>query len=143
MHSSKDIPHPLAFALPMTHTGENPSYDFVLRHPTPHAQRHDLYIMPPQCSRLAVNNTFVFAVRQHSASATPAKDEPSSNGRGSPSSVFTRPSSAMSMVSSNAGGSTVSGASYEFSASTSAISSTKSASGRDKPAKLAIQSSSG
>ncbi|KAJ5981400.1 hypothetical protein N7522_013821 [Penicillium canescens] len=143
MHSSKDIPHPLAFALPMTHTGENPSYDFVLRHPTPHAQRHDLYIMQPQCSRLAVNNTFVFAVRQHPASATPAKDESSSNGRGSPSSVFTRPSSALSMVSSNAGGSTVSGASYEFSASTSAISSTKSASGRDKPAKLAIQSPSG
>ncbi|KAJ5562997.1 Variant SH3 [Penicillium sp. DV-2018c] len=141
MHSSRDIPHPLALALPMLHTGENPPYDFVLRHPTPHAQRHDLYIMQPQCSRLAVNNTFVFAVRQHSAA--PGKEETTSNGRGSPSSVFTRPSSALSMVSSTAGGSTVSGASNEFSASTSAISSTKSGSGRDKAAKLAIQSPSG
>ncbi|OQE35376.1 hypothetical protein PENCOP_c013G01360 [Penicillium coprophilum] len=142
MHTSRDIPHPLALALPILHTGENPSYDFVLRHPTPHAQRHDLYIMQPQCSRLAVNNTFVFAVRQHSAAPASAKDE-ASNGRGSPSSVFTRPSSALSMVSSTAGGSTVSGASNEFSASTSAISSTRSASGRDKAAKLAIQSPSG
>lgn len=143
MHSSRDIPHPLALALPIIHTGENPSYDFVLRHPTPHAQRHDLYIMQPQCSRLAVNNTFVFAVRQHPAAPGSAKDETTSNGRGSPSSVFTRPSSALSMVSSTAGGSTVSGASNEFSASTSAISSTRSASGRDKAAKLAIQSPSG
>ncbi|KAJ9488632.1 hypothetical protein VN97_g4674 [Penicillium thymicola] len=142
MHSSRDIPHPLALALPILHTGENPSYDFVLRHPTPHAQRHDLYIMQPQCSRLAVNNTFVFAVRQHAAAPGPGKDE-ASNGRGSPSSVFTRPSSALSMGSSTAGGSTVSGASNEFSASTSVISSTRSASGRDKAAKLAIQSPSG
>ncbi|KAJ5451594.1 Variant SH3 [Penicillium cf. griseofulvum] len=142
MHSSRDIPHPLALALPILHTGENPSYDFVLRHPTPHAQRHDLYIMQPQCSRLAVNNTFVFAVRQHPAAPASTKDE-TSNGRGSPVSVFTRPSSALSMVSSTAGGSTVSGASNEFSASTSVISSTRSASGRDKAAKLAIQSPSG
>ncbi|KAJ5649697.1 uncharacterized protein N7484_003420 [Penicillium longicatenatum] len=143
MHSSKDIPHPLALALPMFHTGENPPYDFVLRHPTPHAQRHDLYIMQPQCSRLAVNNTFVFAVRQHPASPQlPSKDEFPMNGRASPS-VFNRPSSALSMVSSTAGASTVSSNSNEFSASTSAISSTRSASGRDKPAKLAIQSPSG
>ncbi|CAI7652157.1 unnamed protein product [Penicillium glandicola] len=142
MHTSRDIPHPLALALPILHTGENPSYDFVLRHPTPHAQRHDLYIMQPQCSRLAVNNTFVFAVRQHLAAPASGKDE-TSNGRCSPTSVFNRPSSALSMVSSTAGGSTVSGASYEFSASTSAISSTRSASGRDKAAKLAIQSPSG
>jgi hypothetical protein len=143
MHTSRDIPHPLALALPMLHTGENPSYEFVLRHPTPHAQRHDLYIMQPQCSRLAVNNTFVFAVRQHPAAPGSAKDETMSNGRGSPSSVFTRPSSALSMISSTAGGSTVSGASNEFSASTSVISSSKSTSGRDKAAKLAIQSPSG
>ncbi|CAG7923175.1 unnamed protein product [Penicillium olsonii] len=143
MHTSRDIPHPLALALPMLHTGENPSYDFVLRHPTPHAQRHDLYIMQPQCSRLAVNNTFVFAVRQHPSAPGSAQDDKASNGRGSPTSVFNRPSSALSMVSSNAGGSTVSGASNEFSASTSAISSGKSTSGRDKAAKLAIQSPSG
>ncbi|KAJ5573784.1 uncharacterized protein N7459_008211 [Penicillium hispanicum] len=142
MHSSRDIPHPLALALPMIHTGENPPYDFVLRHPTPHAQRHDLYIVQPQNSRLAVNNTFVFAVRQHPSSPLPPKDEFPANGRASPS-VFNRPSSALSMVSSTAGASTVSSASNEFSASTSAISSTRSAGGRDKPAKLAIQSPSG
>lgn len=64
-HSVRDNPHPLAFAVPIIHTGENPPYDFLVRHPTPHAQRHDLYVSQPQCARLAVNNTFVFAVRQH------------------------------------------------------------------------------
>lgn len=144
MHTSRDIPHPLAFALPIIHAGENPPYEFVLRHPTPHAQRHDLYIIQPQCSKLAVNNTFVFAVRQHPSSPTPhpASTENSFSGRVSPS-VFSRPASALSMVSSSAGGSTVSTVSNEFSASTSAISSTRSGSGREKPAKLAIQSPSG
>ncbi|RDW93110.1 putative SH3 domain protein (Cyk3) [Aspergillus mulundensis] len=144
MHSSRDIPHPLAFALPIIHTGENPPYEFVLRHPTPHAQRHDLYIIQPQCSKLAVNNTFVFSVRQHPSSPAPqpASTENSFSGRISPS-VFSRPASALSMISSSAGGSTVSTVSNEFSASTSAISSTRSNSGREKPAKLAIQSPSG
>ncbi|EPS34530.1 hypothetical protein PDE_09494 [Penicillium oxalicum 114-2] len=143
MHSSRDIPHPMALALPLVHKGENPPYDFVLRHPTPHAQRHDLYIMQPQCSRLAINNTFVFAVRQHPSSPqSSAKDDLQGNGRASPS-VFMRPSSALSMVSSIAGASTISSNSNEFSASTSAISSTRSASGREKPAKLAIQAPSG
>ncbi|KAI9370748.1 hypothetical protein BJX61DRAFT_72609 [Aspergillus egyptiacus] len=144
MHSSRDIPHPLAFALPIAHTGENPPYEFVLRHPTPHAQRHDLYIIQPQCSKLAVNNTFVFAVRQHpsSPSPEPTSTQNSFSGRVSPS-VFSRPASALSMVSSSAGGSTISTVSNEFSASTSAISSTRSAPGREKPAKLAIQSPSG
>lgn len=143
MHSNRDMVHPMALALPMMHTGENPPYDFVVRHPTPHAQRHDLYIMQPQCSRLAVNNTFVFAVRQHPSSPPPPpKDDFPSDGRASPS-VFNRPSSALSMVSSVAGTSTVSSNSNEFSASTSAISSTRSGAGREKPAKLAIQSPSG
>ena len=143
MHSSRDIPHPLALALPIIHAGENPPYDFVLRHPTPHAQRHDLYIMQPQCARLAVNNTFVFAVRQHpsSPSSSSMSNEAGVSGRISPS-VFSRPASALSMVSSSAGGSSVSTVSNEFSASTSAISSGRSASGREKPAKLAIQSPS-
>ncbi|KAE8346016.1 hypothetical protein BDV24DRAFT_124135 [Aspergillus arachidicola] len=144
MHSSRDIPHPLALTLPIIHAGENPPYDFVLRHPTPHAQRHDLYIMQPQCARLAVNNTFVFAVRQHpsSLSSSSMSSEAGVSGRISPS-VFSRPASALSMVSSSAGGSSVSTVSNEFSASTSAISSGRSASGREKPAKLAIQSPSG
>jgi transglutaminase/protease-like cytokinesis protein 3 len=144
MHSSKDIPHPLALALPIIHTGENPPYEFVLRHPTPHAQRHDLYIIQPQCAKLAVNNTFVFAVRQHPSSLpSPTNGSDSGpTGRVSPS-IFARPASALSMVSSSAGGSSVSAVSNEFSASTSAISSTRSSTGREKPAKLAIQSPSG
>ncbi|THC90142.1 hypothetical protein EYZ11_010396 [Aspergillus tanneri] len=144
MHSSRDIPHPLALALPIVHTGDNPPYEFVLRHPTPHAQRHDLYIMQPQCSRLAVNNTFVFAVRQHPSSPPVTSQGPDTGlgGRISPS-ILSRPASALSMVSSSAGGSSVSTVSNEFSASTSAISSTRSSSGREKPAKLAIQSPSG
>lgn len=68
MHSSKDIPHPVAFTLPIIHTGSNPPYEFFTRHPTPHAQRHDLYVAQPQCQRLALNNTFVFAIRQHPSS---------------------------------------------------------------------------
>lgn len=140
MHSSRDIPHPLALALPIIHTGENPPYDFVLRHPTPHAQRHDLYVMQPQCARLAINNTFVFAVRQHPSSLPSPSATNESGGRLSPS-IFGRPASALSMVSSTAG-SNASTISNEFSASTSAIS-TRSSQGRDKPAKLAIQSPSG
>lgn len=68
MHSIKDNPHPLAFCLPMAHTGDNPPYEFIPRHPTPHATRHDLYVTQPQCYQLALNNTFVFAVRQHLSS---------------------------------------------------------------------------
>lgn len=143
MHSSRDIPHPLALALPIIHTGENPPYDFVLRHPTPHAQRHDLYIMQPQCARLAINNTFVFAVRQHPASPPVFNGSESGIGRPASPAAITRPASALSMVSSSAGGSSVSNVSNEFSASTSAISSTRSGSGRERPAKLAIQAPSG
>ncbi|KAL1970785.1 hypothetical protein VTN77DRAFT_2619 [Rasamsonia byssochlamydoides] len=142
MHSCKDIPYPLALALPIIHTGENPPYDFLLRHPTPHAQRHDLYVMQPQCARLAINNTFVFAVRQHPAYPPSANGDSHGGGRASPLSI--RPSSALSMVSSSYGGSNASTTSVDgFSASTSAISSSKSGHGREKPAKLAIQSPSG
>ncbi|KAK8066442.1 hypothetical protein PG997_013189 [Apiospora hydei] len=131
MHSIKDIPHPLAFALPVIHTGENPPYEFVTRHPTPHAQRHDIYVVQPQCQRLALNNTFVFAIRQHpslspSASMTPATSP------GAPSPIpFARPGSAMSMSSSNP--STVSSSGYGGGTSV----------GGKKPAKLAIQTPGG
>jgi transglutaminase/protease-like cytokinesis protein 3 len=142
MHSSKDIPHPLALALPIIHTGENPPYEFLIRHPTPHAQRHDLYVMQPQCQRLAINNTFVFAVRQHPSSPLSTSFDGSAGGRASPVSI--RPSSALSMVSSSYGGSNASTTSVDgFTASTSALSSSKSMGGREKPAKLAIQSPSG
>jgi hypothetical protein len=125
MHSIKDIPHPVAFALPIVHTGENPSYDFLKRHPTPHAQRHDLYVAQPQCQLLAVNNTFVFAIRQHPSSA-PSSSLP--NPGGTSPLPFIRPSSAMSMSNSSASGSNPS---------------TSNAHVSKKPAKLAIQSPGG
>lgn len=125
MHSIKDVPHPLAFALPVIHTGENPTYDFVTRHPTPHAQRHDIYVAQPQCRRLALNNTFVFAIRQHPSAAGPSAPPPSDAGNASPV-PFARPGSAMSMTASNASSNPSS-----------------SASGGKKPAKLAIQTPGG
>lgn len=124
MHSIKDIPHPMAFALPIVHSGENPPYEFVTRHPTPHAQRHDLYVAQPQCQFLAMNNTFVFAVRQHPSSVGPASPNPGTVSPG----PFVRPTSAMSMSSSSASGSNPS--------TTNAFSS-------KKPAKLAIQAPGG
>lgn len=126
MHSSKDNPHPLALALPIVHQGENPPYDFLIRHPTPHAQRHDLYVMQPQCLRLAMNNTFVFAVRQHPSSLFSSSGLGSFDGRVSPSPI-TRPSSAMSMTSST----------------TVSVTDANGKTSKDKPAKLAIQSPSG
>ena len=136
MHSIKDIPHPLAFALPIIHTGENPAYEFVTRHPTPHAQRHDIYVIQPQCQRLALNNTFVFAIRQHPSAVGPAANNPSQNPGSASPIPFARPSSAMSMVSSAAGSN----------ASTTAMSAAGGpggASSAKKPAKLAIQTPGG
>ncbi|KAI0119918.1 hypothetical protein GGR51DRAFT_1638 [Nemania sp. FL0031] len=127
MHSIKDIPHPLAFALPIIHTGENPPYEFVTRHPTPHAQRHDIYVVQPQCQRLALNNTFVFAIRQHPSSLGNS-GAPSSNPGGTSPIPFARPTSAMSMTSS---------------AAASAPSSATGSIAGKKPAKLAIQTPGG
>ncbi|PFH58870.1 hypothetical protein XA68_13094 [Ophiocordyceps unilateralis] len=131
MQSIKDIPHPLALALPMVHTGENPPYEFVTRHPTPHAQRHDIYVVQPQCQRLALNNTFVFAIRQHPSSPAVGGGPltPSSNPDVASPAPFARPSSAMSMA-----------------ASSSVSNPSSSASGTvagKKPAKLAIQTPGG
>ncbi|KAK7749412.1 hypothetical protein SLS62_008156 [Diatrype stigma] len=152
MHSIKDIPHPLAFALPIIHTGENPPYEFVTRHPTPHAQRHDIYVVQPQCQRLALNNTFVFAIRQHpalsgagssngSSSMTPSSNPSGGGGGGggsaSPVPPFARPNSAMSMMSSSAAGSSSAGIS-----SIPPSSATGTIAGK-KPAKLAIQTPGG
>ena len=130
MHSIKDNPHPLAFSLPIVHTGINPPYDFLLRHPTPHAQRHDLYVAQPQCARLAISNTFVFAVRQHPSFLSCASPEP----RSASPNPFARPSSAMSMVS------TATSANDYFS---QAGSNSSNSSQQQKPAKLAIQAPSG
>ncbi|KAL1589541.1 hypothetical protein WHR41_01482 [Cladosporium halotolerans] len=142
MHSIKDNPHALALALPITHIGQNPPYDFLTRHPTPHAQRHDLYIVQPQCRRLVMNNTFVFHVRQHPSSLsrfTPDTWGSNSAGAGarapSPNPMIARPTSAMSMVSGTA------------SVSQSGSDSSSNPAGpmtaaQQKPAKLAIQSPS-
>ncbi|MDI1485760.1 MAG: hypothetical protein OHK93_003949 [Ramalina farinacea] len=135
MHSVKDNPHPLAFTIPIIHTGDNPPYEFLLRHPTPHAQRHDLYVSQPQCRRLALNNTFVFAVRQHPSSM--ACISPMEQRAVSP-----RPSSAMSMVS-------AAPSDYFSQTSSNSGSGGGSASAQqggfkpEKPAKLAIQAPSG
>ncbi|KAI5293996.1 cytokinesis protein 3 [Ascosphaera acerosa] len=147
MHSSKDIPYPLAFALPIVHTGDNPPYDFVLRHPTPHAQQRDLYILQPQCAKLSINNTFVFTVRQHPASLFPAMPAITTSGSFRTASPLNRPPSSLSMVSSVANysttSSTPSSAQQALLASSSNLSSNSSGSHVRKPAKLAIQSPSG
>lgn len=130
MHSFKGNPYPLAFALPIVHMGINPPYDFLLRHPTPHAQRHDLYVAQPQCARLAINNTFVFAVRQHPSFVSCTAPE----ARSASPSPFARPSSAMSMMS------TATSANDYFS---QAGSNSSDSSQQQKPAKLAIQAPSG
>ena len=133
MHSIKDNPHPLSFSIPVMHSGSNPSYRFFVRHPTPHAQRNDLYVVQPQCARLAINNTFVFAIRQHPShlpSSSPADSHAALN----------RPSSAMSMMSSSAVSTTTDYFSHTGSV---ASGSSSSQSSQQKPAKLAIQSPSG
>lgn len=55
----------LAFSFPIVHTGENPAFNFVIRHPTPHSDKHDIYINEPQCRDLICGNTYVFSMRQH------------------------------------------------------------------------------
>ncbi|KAK4152634.1 hypothetical protein C8A00DRAFT_16075 [Chaetomidium leptoderma] len=150
MHSIKDIPHPLAFALPIIHTGENPPYEFVTRHPTPHAQRHDIYVVQPQCQRLALNNTFVFAIRQHPSSllastttGAAVMTTPSPNpGNASPI-PFIRPTSAMSMTSSSAAGSNPSTIASAASSGDGGVGGGGSSSSSKKPAKLAIQTPGG
>lgn len=138
MHSAKEIVHPLAFALPLYHTGENPSYEFVRRHPTPHATRQDLYVVQPQCWRLGAGENYVFCVRQHSAhvTGTPTTEQNGFDFNPRPISPnpLVRPSSALSMTSSAAGGSQQGSDSSSFANGVKV---------KDKPAKLAIQSPSG
>lgn len=161
MHSSKDIPHALALAVPIYHAGgennSNPDYEFVLRHPTPHAMRQDLYVLQPQCRRLVAGETFVFSVRQHGASILPGAggggDEGGANGgdvmigsgnhRPVSPNPFARPASAMSMLSMNV---SVAAASEQLSSMSGPAASTVVGLGvrvKDKPAKLAVQSPAG
>lgn len=55
----------LAYSFPVMHTGENPAFNFVIRHPTPHSDKHDIYINEPQCRDLICGNTYVFSMHQH------------------------------------------------------------------------------
>ncbi|KAK4996573.1 hypothetical protein LTR66_003849 [Elasticomyces elasticus] len=141
MHSIKDNPHPLAFALPLTHTGQNPPYEFLLRHPTPHAQRHDLYVAQPQCERLAMNNTFVFNVRQHPSSLSRFSPDTWGSNAGSAQCASpnpnSRPASAMSMISNTA---SVSHSGSNCSTDSNGL---PLSAQQQKPAKLAIQAPSG
>jgi hypothetical protein len=140
MHSLKDNPHALAVALPLSHTGQNPPFDFHARHPTPHAQRHDLYVVQPQCGKLTLNNTFVFCVRQHPSSLsrfTPDTWGTNSGGRPVSPQPFARPSSAMSMVSASA---SQYGSEQGSNSSSGPIGGMTNA--QLKPAKLAIQTPS-
>ncbi|KAI5364709.1 Putative SH3 domain, transglutaminase, SH3-like domain superfamily [Septoria linicola] len=140
MHSIKDNPHAMAVALPLTHSGQNPPYDFLTRHPTPHAQRHDLYVAQPQCSKLTMNNTFVFCIRQHPSSLSRFTPDTwgasiSANGRPQSPNPMIRPSSAMSMVSM-----TTSNQGSNYGSESSGGDPMTAA--QQKPAKLAIQSPS-
>ncbi|KAF2769768.1 hypothetical protein EJ03DRAFT_88103 [Teratosphaeria nubilosa] len=132
MHSVKDNPHSLAVAIPLSHTGQNPPYDFHTRHPTPHAQRHDLYVVQPQCARLTLNNTFVFCVRQHPSSLSRFTPDTWGTSINSPN-PYARPTSAMSMVSASM---SQSGSEYSSNAGQPMTAA------QQKPAKLAIQTPS-
>lgn len=140
MHSINNIPHPLALSIPLTHRGVNPEYEFFTRHPTPHALRHELYVVNPLCKRLAVNNTFVFGVRQHPASST-KQTLGGSQTRPASALAIKRPTSAMSMASISISGSGYSAPSVCGSDQSSSTDSNGHQ--REKPAKLAIQSPSG
>ncbi|ETN44722.1 uncharacterized protein HMPREF1541_10392 [Cyphellophora europaea CBS 101466] len=135
MLSARDIVHPLALAVPIYHTGKNPAYDFVKRHPTPHASKHDLYVVQPQCWRLGAGETYVFCVRQNPASPGSSGEQNALDGaRPASPNPLIRPASAMSMTSSAAG-------SQPSEPSTNSLSNGTKI--KEKPAKLAIQSPGG
>lgn len=143
MHGINSNPHPLALALPLSHQGTNPEFEFVTRHPTPHALRHEIYVVGPLCKRLAINNTFVFAVRQHPASPSSAAvsngpQRPGVPSRPASSMSIARPASAMSMHSISA-----SGSAYSNPSNSSSESGGGPVHHHIKPAKLAVQSPSG
>lgn len=56
---------PLAYSLPLTHSGPNAPFEFITRHPTPHCKRQDIYVIQPQCKQLSGGNLYVFQVKQH------------------------------------------------------------------------------
>ncbi|TKX26853.1 transglutaminase-like protein [Elsinoe australis] len=159
MHSITSNPHALALSLPISHSGTNPPFAFHTRHPTPHAQRHDLYVVQPQCHRLVINNTFVFCIRQHpsslsrftpdtwGSSTTPGSASASSRSQSSMGmrpvspNPYVRPTSAMSMISVNTVSASVAGSNYSNGSNGSSEGGMSDK--QLKPAKLAVQSPSG
>nr|POE87600.1 cytokinesis protein 3 [Quercus suber] len=144
MHSAKDNPHSLACALPISHVGQNPPYHFLTRHPTPHAQRHDLYVVQPQCSKLVLNNTFVFSVRQHPSFLSRFTPDTWGAGHAGPTRPaspmpYARPTSAMSMRSMTSATASQTGSNYSDPA---ALAGQPMTAAQEKPAKLAIQTPS-
>jgi transglutaminase/protease-like cytokinesis protein 3 len=137
MLSSRDIIHPLALAVPLYHTGKNPAYDFVKRHPTPHATRHDLYIVQPQCHRLGFGETYVFSIRQNPSSNGGETTNGTSIDRAPSPNPFMRPTSAMSMTSSQAASNPSTNSSDPSQLNGAGVKV------KDKPAKLSLQSPSG
>ena len=106
-----------------------------MRHPTPHATKQDLYVVQPQCWRLGAGGTYVFYVRQHSASvpATPATKQNGFDFRPVRPNPLVRPASAMGMTSSAAGSNP----------SEQGVNGAAGVKVKDKPAKLVIQSPGG
>lgn len=52
----------LAYAFSLTHEADNnPLLSFVVRHPTPHSLKQDIYIREPQCKDLVFGHTYVFS----------------------------------------------------------------------------------
>uniref|UniRef100_A0A060SX57 ARAD1A06534p n=1 Tax=Blastobotrys adeninivorans TaxID=409370 RepID=A0A060SX57_BLAAD len=58
---------PIAYSLPITHSGQNAPYEFVTRHPTPQCRRQDIYVVQPQIKKLVSGNLYQFCMRQHPA----------------------------------------------------------------------------
>jgi len=142
-HSINSNPHSFAFAVPLSHQGANPVYDFFTRHPTPHALRHELYVTGPLCKRLVCNNTVVFSVRQHAATTTVSLTGSNSLAPARPTSALSarpalsRPVSSMSIASIS-----VTGSNYSD-PSTNHVDIDGNPTQLSKPAKLAVQTPSG
>ena len=150
MHSIQNNPHPFALALPLSHAGLNPEYEFFTRHPTPHALRHELYVVSPLCKGIVCNNTVVFSVRQHPASSTPTSQQSQEQALGAgdmtrtQSAMSTRPGLSRPISSLSIASVSASGSAYSDTPGGPDPNSTAAAGiALSKPAKLAVQTPGG
>src|SRR5947207_2396931 len=79
-----DNPYRLALTIPLSHNGMNPPFRFVTRHPTPNAQKYDLYIRQPQCKDLRLHQTYIFSVLQSPSTSGTVKNKSAKIGIQSP-----------------------------------------------------------